>query len=114
RRGAVGTDARALAGAGAGDALAVARRGQDPRAAHTPRSTAEGGRSAGASVAAMKIFDVVRARVDLGQPARRVRRGVVPEPLALRGLELKQLVARLAVLPQVLVDQRELELRLEI
>jgi len=62
----------------------------------------------------MKIFDVVRARVDLGQPARRVRRGVVPEPLALRGLELKQLVARVAVLPQVLVDQRELELRLEI
>jgi len=56
----------------------------------------------------MKIFDVVRARVDLGQPARRVRRGVVPEPLALRGLELKQLVARVAVLPQVLVDQREL------
>jgi len=56
----------------------------------------------------MKIFDVVRARVDLGQPARRVRRGVVPELLALRGLELKQLVARVAVLPQVLVDQREL------
>ena len=62
----------------------------------------------------MKIFDVVRARVDLGQPARRIRRGVVPELLALSRLELRQLVARVPVLPQVLVDQRELELRLEI
>jgi len=62
----------------------------------------------------MKIFDVVRARVDLGQPARCIRRGVVPELLALTRLELRQLAARVAVLPQVLVDQRELELRLEI
>ena len=62
----------------------------------------------------MKIFDVVRARVDLCQPARRIRGGVVQELRAFRRLELRQIVERVAVLPQVLVDQRELELGLEI
>jgi len=57
----------------------------------------------------VKIFDVVRPRLNLSQLPGRIDRCVVQQPLALRVGEPGQLLQLVPVLVQVLLDQCELE-----